>query len=300
MSEDYSSTRRNFIRGTAYGALGVALGLSSRGARAATLKLEDRAKVVLIRDADVIDSAGRCNAAIIARMLDEAVVELFGGADSREAWRKVLKPSDVLGIKTNIWQFLHTPPELEQAIKARAIEVGIKESDISINDRTVRIDPVFQRATALINARPLRIHYWAGIGGCIKNYITFIPQPSVLHGDSCADLGTLMKLPEVTGKSRLHILVVLTPQYWGLGPHTFNAKYTWPYKGLIVGTDPVAVDSVGVRLIREMQLAKFGEEQKGQTPSKHVGLAETRHGIGIADPTRIDIIRLGWMEESLI
>jgi hypothetical protein len=300
MSEGHSTTRRDFMRGTACGALGVALGLKVGGAVVKARTVEGRAKVVLIRNADVIDASNNCNAQILAGMLDDAVVELFGGASPLEAWRKILKPTDVLGIKTNIWQFLHTPPELEQAIKARAMEIGIKESDISINDRTIRTDPVFQRATALINARPLRIHHWAGIGGCIKNYIMFIPQPSALHGDSCADLGTLMKLPEVAGKSRLHILVVLTPQYWGLGPHSFNPKYIWPYKGLIVGTDPVAVDSVGVRLIREMQLAKFGEEQKGQTPSKHVGLAETRHGVGIADPARIDIVKLGWMEESLI
>ena len=53
MSEWDGSTRRDFIKGTAYGALGVALGLGSRGARAATLKIEERARVILIRDPEV-------------------------------------------------------------------------------------------------------------------------------------------------------------------------------------------------------------------------------------------------------
>ena len=300
MSDDCVSTRRDFIRGTTFGALGVALGLKAVGAHAAVGRVNGRAKVVLIRHPEVVDDSGNTSADIVTGMLDDAVVELFGAASAAEAWRSILKPTDVLGIKTNIWNYLHTPKALEQSIKKRAMEIGIAESNISINDRIIRIDPVFQKATALINTRPVRIHHWSGIGGCIKNYIMFLEQPFTIHGDSCADLGRVWKLPQAAGKTRLNVLVALTPQYWGLGPHSFSPKYVWPYKGLIVSTDPVAVDSVGVRLMREMQISKFGEEQKGQTSSKHVGYAETRHGIGIADPERIDIVKLGWMDDSLI
>ena len=300
MSEEMSSTRRDFIRGSAYGTLGVALGLKAAKAGTLNRRVEGRAKVVLVRHADAVNAAGDYNGEVIARMLDDAVVELFGGANPSEAWASILKPDDVLGIKTNVWRYLRTPESLEQAIKSHAMEIGIAESKISIKDRGVLDDPVFQRATALINARPVRIHHWSGIGGCIKNYIMFIRQPYTLHGDSCADLGTLMKLPAVEGKTRLHILVALTPQYWGIGPHHFDPKHSWAYKGLLVGTDPVALDSTGLRLLQAKRLEVFGEEPKGGTPAKHVALAETRHGVGIADPERIDIIRLGMTEESLI
>ena len=300
MSEEQNSTRRDFIRGSAYGALGVALGLKAAKAGTLTRRVEGRAKVVLIRHADAVDAAGNYNGDVIARMLDDAVVELFGGANPSEAWGSILKPNDVLGIKTNVWNYLRTPEVLEQAIKSRAMEVGIAEGNISIKDRGVLDDPVFQRATALINARPVRIHHWSGIGGCIKNYIMFVRQPYTLHGDSCADLGTLMKLPIVEGKTRLHILVALKPQYWGIGPHHFDPQHSWAYKGLLVGTDPVALDSTGLRLLQAKRLEVFGEEPKGGTPAKHIALAETRHGIGIADPERIDIIRLGMTEGSLI
>ena len=300
MSEEQNSTRRDFIRGSAYGALGVALGLKAAKAGTLTRRVEGRAKVALIRHADAVDAAGNYNGDVIARMLDDAVVELFGGANPSEAWASILKPNDVLGIKTNVWNYLRTPEVLEQAIKSRAMEVGIAEGNISIKDRGVLDDPVFQRATALINARPVRIHHWSGIGGCIKNYIMFVRQPYTLHGDSCADLGTLMKLPIVEGKTRLHILVALKPQYWGIGPHHFDPQHSWAYKGLLVGTDPVALDSTGLRLLQAKRLEVFGEEPKGGTPAKHVALAETRHGIGIADPERIDIIRLGMTEGSLI
>ena len=44
---------------------------------------------------------------------------------------------------------------------------------------------------------------------------------------------------------RLNILVMLTPQFHGVGPHSFSSRFTWPYGGLLVGTDPVAVDATG-------------------------------------------------------
>jgi hypothetical protein len=60
-------------------------------------------------------------------------------------------------------------------------------------------------ATALINARPMRSHHWAGVGSLIKNYIMFIPEPISIHPDSCADLASIWDLPVVKGKTRLKV-----------------------------------------------------------------------------------------------
>lgn len=301
MIDEKVVTRRDFIRGTTCGALGVAFGLSCSGTpRKPPKKVEGRAKVVLIRHQNAMDEDGNYNGAVMEQMLDEAVVELLGTEDAASAWRSLVKPEDVLGIKTNVYTLLHTPPSLEQAIKQRAIEAGVKEDNISIRDRGLLNDPIFTNATALINARPLRAHHWSGIGGCLKNYIMFVQQPWTYHGDSCADLGALWKLPVCAGKTRLNILVVMRPLIHKLGPHRYDPKHVWHYKGMLVGKDPVALDAVGLELIKAMQVAYFGEEPKGGTSPKHVELAETRHEVGIADLDRIDIVKLGWMEESLI
>ena len=50
--------------------------------------------------------------------------------------------------------------------------------------------------------------------------------------------------PIVKGKTRLNILCALTPQFYGRGANFFDRRYVWPYKGLIIGTDPVAVDAI--------------------------------------------------------
>ena len=47
---------------------------------------------------------------------------------------------------------------------------------VGVDDRGVRTNPVFARATALINVRPLRTHAWSGLGTCLKNYIMFVPR----------------------------------------------------------------------------------------------------------------------------
>lgn len=292
-------SRRKLLKDTALASITGALYLNFPF-RSFAQEKEKLTKVVLIRNKDVINSENIVNSDIIQAMLDEAVMELTGQKNTLEAWKMIIKPTDIVGIKTNVWNYLPTPPELEKAIKNRIIDIGVKEENISIRDRGVLSDPIFKKSTALINTRPLRTHNWAGVGTLLKNYIMFSPKPSSYHDDTCADLAKLWELPEVKGKTRLNILVVLTPLFHGVGPHHYNKDYTWQYKGLLVGTDPVAVDSVGVRILQAKRLQFFGEDRPINPPVKHVFLADTRHGLGTADPEKIELIKLGWQEDCLI
>ena len=177
---------------------------------------------------------------------------------------------------------------------------GVPEKNIGIRDRGIRNDSIFKNATALINVRPMRTHYWSGVGSLIKNYILFDKKPSAYHPDTCADLAKIWKSPLVEGKTHLNILVLFTPLFHGSGPHHFNPKYTWAYKGMLVGTDPVAVDSTGVRILLAKRKEFFGEERPLNPPPKHIFLADTRHQLGTANPQKIELIKLGWKEGILI
>ncbi|MCP4604162.1 MAG: DUF362 domain-containing protein [Proteobacteria bacterium] len=306
-------TRRAFLGSTTGAALVGASGLSMACGRLrpapgnakikenkedSTLE-QKRSKVVLIRDQNVLDSGRKPNPEILTRMLDDAVAGLLD-KPADDAWKELIRPDDVVGIKSNEWQFLSTPKELESAIEKRLLGVGITKDRMSVDDRGARSNPVFKKATALINVRPLRTHHWAGAGTCIKNYIVFSAVPFSWHVDSCANLGGLWELDEVKGKTRLNILVMLTPLFHGKGPHHFHAKYTWPYNGLIVGTDPVAVDATGMRILEAKRKEHFGKSEPLGTPPKHIQVAETRYHIGVADPNRIDVKKIGWAEGMLI
>ena len=259
-----------------------------------------KSRVVLIRDQHLLNDSGSLNKDVLTGMFDRAVTTLTGDQDVNGAWNKILQPGDVLGIKSNVWQNLPTPDELEQLIKQRAMEVGVDEKDISIDDRGILRNPVFKRATALINTRPMRTHDWAGVGSLIKNYIMFHPQPWDYHPDTCADLAKVWEKPMAKGKTRLNILVMITPLFHGVGPHHFNKKYTWRYNGLIVSFDPVAADATGLRILEARRKEYFGEERPVSPSPHHIQLADTRHHLGHANPENIELIRLGWKEGILI
>ena len=260
----------------------------------------DKSRVVLIRDKSLLNDSGELNRGILEAMFDEAVTRLTGDTDHEAAWKKMVQPGDVLGIKSNVWHNLATPDALEQLIKKRAMEAGVADQDISIDDRGVLRNPVFKQATALINVRPMRTHDWSGVGSLLKNYIMFHPKPWEYHPDSCADLAKLWEKPMVKGKTRLNILVMITPLFHGVGPHHFNKKYTWRYNGLLVGYDPVAVDATGLRILEARRREYFGENRPVSPSPKHIELADKRHRLGNADPENIELIRLGWKEGMLV
>ncbi len=294
MSDGNGASRRDFFRLTA-GAAAASL-LPAPEGRAA----EPKARVVLIRRRDAVSLDGKANGPTLREMLDEALIALFEEKDARTAWRRIARPGDVVGIKSNSWNHLSTPPELEAAIRDGLGRCGVKSEDLSVDDRGVRSNPVFQRATAIVNVRPMRTHNWSGLGSCLKNMIMFAPRPSDYHGDSCASLGAIWNLPDVKGKVRLNVLVMLTPQFHGVGPHGYSSDFVWPYGGLLVGTQPVPVDATGARIIAAKRRAHFGEERPISPPPHHIEIAGSRYGLGPSDPSRIDLVRLGWSEGVLI
>ncbi len=306
-------TRRAFLSGTTKAALAGAAGFSVACDRLKpnsdkekkqnnlpnNVKQQKRSTVVLVRNQHVLGAGRKIDPIILTKMLDDAVAEIMANS-ADNAWKALIRPDDVVGIKSNVWRFLPTPKVLEYALQKRLRWLGVTEERMSVDDRGVRSNPVFKNATALINVRPMRTHHWSGVGTCIKNYIMFSAMPFSWHVDSCANLGGLWELPEVKGKTRLNILVMLTPLFHGKGPHHYQAKYTWLYNGLIVGTDPVAVDATGVRILEVKRKEYFGREEPLTVPPKHIRVAETRYHLGVSDPNRIDIKKIGWKEGTLI
>lgn len=291
-------TRRDFLRIAALSP--VAGAFSSGWMFPSERSPQKRSRVVLIRDEKAQVSFQKFNPDVIQKMMDDAVSVLLDEKDPLKAWAGLVTSTDVVGIKSNVWSYIPTPRELEEAVKQRIRNAGVPERNIAVDDRGVRNNPVFQKATALINARPARTHHWSGVGSCIKNYIMFVPRPEAYHGDACADLASIWKDYGLKGKTKLNILVMMTPLFHGIGPHHFSRKYVWNYNGILVGQDPVAVDSVGLRILQAKRREFFGDERPLRPLPKHVFLADTRHHLGTANPDRIELVKLGWKEGILI
>jgi hypothetical protein len=291
-------TRRDFLREGA--SFAAASSLMLQLPHTVFSQEKKKSRVILIRHKDLLDKDKQPYEEIINEMLNQAVSTLLKSTSAEEAWKKLVKPTDIVGIKSNVWHYLATPPSLEKAISKGLQTAGVSEKNIGIDDRGVLSNSIFQRATALINVRPMRTHYWSGVGSLLKNYIMFVKNPASYHGDTCADLAKLWKLPVVNNKTRLNILVMLTPLFHSVGPHSYNPQYTWSYQGLLVGLDPVAVDVTGVRILMAKRRDYFQEDRPLNPPAKHVFLADTRHHLGVADPAKIELVKLGWQDEAFI
>jgi len=289
-------TRRDFLKIGAAAAVGGIIGLP----RTATATAVGKSRVILIRNKEVVSASGSIQAEVLEQMLDQAVTTLLGTPDPMTAWQQLVKPEDVVGIKSNVWYYLPTPRSLEAAIQGRLLQAGVKKENISADDRGVLSNPVFQRATALINTRPMRTHYWSGLGTLLKNYIMFTPRPSDYHDNACERLGALWHFPQVKGKTRLNILVMLTPQFHGVGPHSFSKEHIWNYCGLIVSTDPVSADATGATIIQRKRDDFFGARKPISPPLNHITAADTRFGLGNSRPEMIEVVKLGWEEGILI
>jgi hypothetical protein len=298
MQQEKVISRRQFIKNASVAAIGTTMLLSGQE-RSAPPK-SDKSRVILVRDPNVFDENGSLKYALVQDMLDKAIVALTGKPDPQSAWKTIIKPDDIVGIKNNRWPYLRTTAEVENSIKKRIMEAGVKESNISVDDLNVLQNPIFQKATALINARPMRSHHWAGVGSLIKNYIMFIPEPITIHGDSCADLASIWELPVIKGKTRLNVLVMFTPQFHSFGPHSFNPKYVWKYYGLMMGFDPVAVDATGLRIIEAIRREYFAEDRPLNPPAKHIAIADSKYHLGTSDPNKIELIKLGYDKDSFV
>lgn len=291
-------TRRDFIRSGSCAVMGGLLGLPLVGR--ASGQTTAKSRVVLIRRQNATEGYGTMNPGVVAQMFDDALTAAMGTKDPAAAWRKIAKPADIVGVKSNVWSRLPTPPVLEEAITARLAEAGVDAQNISVDDRGLDYNPVFKRSTALINIRPMRTHHWSGLGTLLKNYIMFVPSPWQYHGNACERLGAIWQKPHVEGKTRLNILVMLTPLFHGVGPHHFSRSYTWPYNGLIVSTDPVAADATGARIIQAKRNEHFGTERPISPRPLHIEAADTKFGLGNSHPDRIELVKLGWDKDILI
>lgn len=143
--------------------------------------------------------------------------------------------------------------------------------------------------TAIVNVPVLKDHDLAGVSVAMKNFYGVIHNPNKYHDNNCDPyVAELYSHPYIRGKVRLTICDALVAQCNG-GP-AYKAQWAWRYNGVLLGTDPVAMDSVGANIIeekrREMGLPSL--EQAGRKP-KYIQTAASL-GLGFDDPSAIQVI----------
>jgi hypothetical protein len=285
-------TRRDFIRGT----IGVTLGASVFGlqwprgeAQAAGSSL-----VTIVRDKNAMDSSKNVDITVLQKMLEQTLTQVTGQKNTKDAWLSLVKPNDVIGLVPTD-HLNPTHDEVVDVVKNSLMDAGIPKDNIRQAQGGPR-NP--KKCDALIAIPGLKAHWLTGIGTVLKNYIMYSGSPSSYHKSNSSKLGEIWNLPFVKGKTKLVLVDSLYP-LCDKGPQA-DPRYQWAYNGFIAGTDPVAVETVCLKIISEKRNAIRGESWPLSPPPICVEAADKVYGLGTSRMEQIKIKHYGWEHELLL
>ena len=274
-------TRRDFIRGSLTAAIGASLA-GTKFVQAG--EKPSVSNVIVTRNKAVMDNELNINTTVLAEMLDQTMLAITGQKSVNESWLSLFKKDDSVGIVTT--------PHLNPTHKELVDIVKISLNQIGISDKNIKVSNKPENCTALICMPALKAHWLTGIGTVIKNYIMFSGRPRDYHNQDSAKLGEIWHLPEVKGKTKLILVDALHP-LCDKGPQV-DPRYKWAYKGLIAGIDPVAVDTICLKIISTKRDLIKGESWPLSPPPLCVEAADKVYGLGTSDFKNIKIQTIGW------
>jgi len=139
-----------------------------------------------------------------------------------------------------------------------------------------------------INLPILKDHSIAGLSAGLKNMYGAVNNPNKYHSNYCDPFAAdVSNLEPIKNKQRLSIIDAVNVQYNG-GPG-YDSRYFERYGSLIISDDPIAADSVGLKIVEHLR-SKNGLptlEQAGR-PVKYLESAQ-KIGLGTADFEKIDL-----------
>ena len=277
----------------------------------------------------LLSGEGKIDAVKLADALGSSIARSLGEERPADAFRKTFRPNDVVGIKLNTiaGKGMSPHPELVLLIAKWLKDAGVPARNILIWDRTdrelqragftlnrtgsdVRVlgtnddydwtprewgpngscfaRVLVQEITALINVGVLKDHELAGVALGMKNWYGVIQNPNKCHEDGCHPyVAHLSAYPLIHDKLRLTVIDGITGQC-NAGP-AHSPKWAWPYQGILASTDPVALDTVGMKVIndrrKEVGIGSLADEKRAPKWLPEAA----RLGLGEADLGRIRV-----------
>jgi uncharacterized protein (DUF362 family) len=336
MNKTRTTARREFLKNALAGVSAFGLGAGAELAAASDAGGgQGKSRVVIARDAQLRGSGSLVDPGRVADLLDRAMQALFDRDHAVEAWKKLVRPGDAVGLKVNTLggRGIATNRELVEAICDRLQEAGIKAAEIVVWDRdtselerggfhpaiggervqcfgTDRVDYeddlsawgsvgsrlskiLTQRTNVLISLPVLKDHDGAGVTLGLKNMYGVIHNPNKYHPNGCNPyVADVNMLPEIRQRLRLTICDVTTAMYDG-GP-AYKPERCWPFNGLIISQDPVALDYTGWQIIERKRAEKGMKTLKAEErePSYIATAADKDHRLGTCDPRRIETVEI--------
>jgi hypothetical protein len=301
------------------GEIGSAATLPAVGSRPSSPQIDPSVKSIVadVRAREVVADTV-IHETLLLEMIEEAVRLATGTSSAGEAWNKLIKPDDVVGIKFNqigaetirttgpftgrlveslkLAGFapdriilIEVPTRLTQELKTRPCPLGFSGGKVSFGSGEDELAAVLEEVTVLVNVPFLKTHNIAQMTGCLKNLShALVRRPKLCHDHGCTPfVGDILALPQIRPKMRIHIVNALRAVFEG-GPLP-SADALWTHSGILVSTDPVAADQIAIEILNAERsrrgLPVIGDRD-GHVP--HVRAAAER-GLGTDDQDYITV-----------
>jgi len=132
----------------------------------------------------------------------------------------------------------------------------------------------------LINVPVLKNHGGTGVTLCLKNHFGTFKNPSSFHGSKIQDIIPQLNInPVVKNKTVLYVADVI----FGVARGGPGGPPTFTYNGLMLGFDPVALDYLGMKILKEHGCPTVER-------AKYISLASNEYNLGNGNPDKIELI----------
>lgn len=150
---------------------------------------------------------------------------------------------------------------------------------------------ITRETTATLSLPVLKDHGICGVTAALKNMLGAVHNPNKFHKNGCDPyIADVNMLHPIRSKSRLFVCDALQVQYNG-GPG-FKPAWLAVQGALLFAEDPVAIDTIGTRIIEDLRQAKGLPtlEAEARAPRYIETAADEDHGLGTRDPKGIELV----------
>lgn len=145
-----------------------------------------------------------------------------------------------------------------------------------------------EACSVIINVPVLKDHGICGVTLAMKNFFGAIHNPNKYHVDvGDPYIADLNALPVIRRKTVLTVADAVSAQYEGGPP--FMPHWSWPYGGLLLATDAVAMDRVGWDILEEKRKEKGLQSLKEANRVPTYIATAASLGVGTDDMAQIEV-----------
>jgi len=150
---------------------------------------------------------------------------------------------------------------------------------------------ILSQSDKIVNLPVLKDHGIVGVTLGMKNFFGAIHNPNKYHIDAGNPyVADLYSHPLIKDKVLLTIIDGIAGQYEG-GPPPMP-PWQWNFGGFIAGSDPVAVDRIGLKIIEEQRaLHKIPSLTEASRSPEYLKTAE-KLGLGNFDLEKIEVVEI--------